>query len=46
MTSALVSLFFMGYMYRYHPVWFRKYNYLLGVGAWYPLLKSAIRTLG
>ncbi|KAL9111260.1 MAG: hypothetical protein Q9227_004338 [Pyrenula ochraceoflavens] len=32
MTSALVALFFMGYMYRYHPVWFRKYNYLLGVG--------------
>lgn len=22
----------MGYIYRYHPVWFRKYNYLLGVG--------------
>lgn len=22
----------MGYVYRYHPVWFRKYNYLLGVG--------------
>ena len=22
----------MGYVYRYKPVWFRKYNYLLGVG--------------
>jgi hypothetical protein len=22
----------MGYVYRYHPVWFRQYNYLLGVG--------------
>ncbi|ATZ50510.1 hypothetical protein BCIN_06g00120 [Botrytis cinerea B05.10] len=32
MTSAAVSVFFMGYVYRYHPVWFRKYNYLLGVG--------------
>ncbi|KAF7956268.1 hypothetical protein EAE96_005188 [Botrytis aclada] len=32
MTSAAVSTFFMGYVYRYHPVWFRKYNYLLGVG--------------
>ncbi|TGO18930.1 hypothetical protein BPAE_0360g00010 [Botrytis paeoniae] len=32
MTSAAVSAFFMGYVYRYHPVWFRKYNYLLGVG--------------
>lgn len=32
MTSALVAFFFMGYMLRYHPVWFRKYNYLLGVG--------------
>lgn len=32
MSSALVSIFFMGYMFRYHPVWFRKYNYLLGVG--------------
>ncbi|KAI9731219.1 MAG: hypothetical protein M1834_005412 [Cirrosporium novae-zelandiae] len=32
MTSALVGFFFMGYMYRYHPAWFRKYNYLLGVG--------------
>ncbi|MCJ1310233.1 hypothetical protein MMC25_003895 [Agyrium rufum] len=32
MTSACVALFFMGYMFRYHPVWFRKYNYLLGVG--------------
>jgi len=31
-TSALLSLFFMGYMLRYHPVWFRKYNYLVGVG--------------
>ncbi|KAK4218481.1 oligopeptide transporter 6 [Rhypophila decipiens] len=32
MTSGLLALFFMGYMLRYHPVWFRKYNYLLGVG--------------
>lgn len=32
LTSALFSMFFMGYVYRYHPVWFRKYNYLLGVG--------------
>ncbi|KAL8404602.1 hypothetical protein RB594_009451 [Gaeumannomyces avenae] len=32
MTSALLSFFFMGYMLRYRPVWFRKYNYLLGVG--------------
>ncbi|KKA18217.1 hypothetical protein T310_7843, partial [Rasamsonia emersonii CBS 393.64] len=32
MTSALVAFTFMGYVYRYHPVWFRKYNYLLGVG--------------
>lgn len=32
MTSALVAFFFMGYMLRYRPVWFRKYNYLLGVG--------------
>lgn len=32
MTSAALALFFMGYMLRYHPVWFRKYNYLLGVG--------------
>lgn len=22
----------MGYMYRYHPVWWRKYHYLLAVG--------------
>jgi hypothetical protein len=22
----------MGYVYRYYPAWFRKYNYLLGVG--------------
>lgn len=32
MTSAMLALFFMGYMLRYHPAWFRKYNYLLGVG--------------
>lgn len=32
MTSACFAFFFMGYVYRYHPVWFRKYNYLLGVG--------------
>ena len=32
MTSGLLALFFMGYMLRYRPVWFRKYNYLLGVG--------------
>jgi len=32
LTSALFSLFFMGYVYKYHPVWFRKYAYLLGVG--------------
>lgn len=31
-TSGVAALFFMGYMLRYHPVWFRKYNYLLGVG--------------
>lgn len=22
----------MGYIYHYHPVFFRKYNYLIGVG--------------
>ena len=32
MTSGLFALFFMGYVYRYHPAFFRKYNYLLGVG--------------
>jgi OPT family small oligopeptide transporter len=32
MTSMIVSVFFMGYVYRCHPVWFRKYNYLLGAG--------------
>lgn len=32
MTSAILSFVFMGYMLRYRPVWFRKYNYLLGVG--------------
>ena len=32
MTSSLVAVFFMGYMLRYHSAWFRKYNYLLGVG--------------
>lgn len=31
-TSALVAVVFMGYVYRYQPVWFRKYNYLLGAG--------------
>ena len=31
-TSTLVNAFFNGYMFRYHPVWWRKYNYLLGVG--------------
>ncbi|CAK7200166.1 hypothetical protein SEUCBS139899_002857 [Sporothrix eucalyptigena] len=32
MTSGLLAMFFMGYMLRYHPAWFRKYNYLLGIG--------------
>ncbi|KAL6364169.1 hypothetical protein LRP88_02085 [Fusarium phalaenopsidis] len=32
MTSAIVALVFMGYIYRYKPVWFRKYNYLTSVG--------------
>ena len=32
MTSGLLSLVFMGYVLRYHPAWFRKYNYLLGIG--------------
>lgn len=32
MTSAILSFVFMGFMLRYRPVWFRKYNYLLGVG--------------
>ena len=32
LTTFLLSLTIMGYVYRYHPVWFRKYNYLLGVG--------------
>ncbi|KAK5129138.1 hypothetical protein LTR08_003803 [Meristemomyces frigidus] len=31
-SSVLVAFFFMGYMYRYHPVWWRKYHYLLAVG--------------
>ncbi|KAK0725295.1 oligopeptide transporter 6 [Lasiosphaeris hirsuta] len=31
-TSGSLALFFMGYMLRYHGAWFRKYNYLLGVG--------------
>ncbi|KAK3346669.1 oligopeptide transporter 6 [Lasiosphaeria hispida] len=31
-TSGALALFFMGYMLRYHGAWFRKYNYLLGVG--------------
>ncbi|KAH8884723.1 oligopeptide transporter 6 [Thozetella sp. PMI_491] len=31
-TSGLVALFFMGYVLKYHGAWFRKYNYLLGVG--------------
>lgn len=32
MTSFLVALVFMGYVYRYFPTWWRKYNYLLGAG--------------
>ena len=32
MTSAMVAFFFTGYVYRCHPAWFRKYNYLLGAG--------------
>ncbi|KAH6879876.1 isp4 protein [Thelonectria olida] len=32
MTSAIVAFVFMGYIQRYHPVWFRKYNYLTSVG--------------
>ncbi len=32
LTSGALAIFFMGYMLRYRPVWFRKYNYLLGVG--------------
>ncbi|KAH8757348.1 OPT oligopeptide transporter protein-domain-containing protein [Diaporthe sp. PMI_573] len=32
MTSDLLSLVFMGYILWVHPVWFRKYNYLLGTG--------------
>ena len=32
LTSAIVAVFFMGYVARYHPVWFQRYNYLLGVG--------------
>ncbi|KAK3935489.1 oligopeptide transporter [Diplogelasinospora grovesii] len=31
-TSFLVAVASMGYAYRYHAVWFRKYNYLLGAG--------------
>ena len=31
-TSAVASLFFMGYLLRSRPVWFPKYNYVLGVG--------------
>ncbi|EFY84304.1 oligopeptide transporter OPT family [Metarhizium acridum CQMa 102] len=31
-TSFVLSLVFMGYMLRYRPVWFRKYNYLLACG--------------
>ncbi|RBA11793.1 oligopeptide transporter 6 [Fusarium proliferatum] len=32
MTSAIVAFVFMGYIQRYHGAWFRKYNYLTGVG--------------
>ena len=32
MTSFLVALFFMGYVYRYFPEWWRKCNYVLGAG--------------
>lgn len=32
MTGMVVAFTFMGYVYRYHPVWFRRYNYLLGAG--------------
>lgn len=32
LIGVAVSAFFMGYVYRYHLVWFCKYNYLLGVG--------------
>jgi hypothetical protein len=32
LLSSLAALFSMGYLLRYRPVWFRKYNYLLGVG--------------
>jgi len=32
LTSFIFCLIFMGYLFRYRPVWFRKYNYLTGVG--------------
>jgi hypothetical protein len=32
LTSMLFNITFMGYVYRWHPVWWRKYNYLLAVG--------------
>lgn len=32
LTSGAAAMLSMGYLLRYHPVWFRKYNYLLGVG--------------
>ncbi|PCG92141.1 Oligopeptide transporter OPT superfamily [Penicillium occitanis (nom. inval.)] len=32
MTSAIVAFVFMGYIQRYHPAWFRKFNYLTGIG--------------
>ncbi|KAF2717787.1 isp4 protein [Polychaeton citri CBS 116435] len=31
-TAVLVSWIFMGYIYRYHPVWWRKWHYLLAIG--------------
>jgi OPT family small oligopeptide transporter len=32
LTSFLTSITFMGILARYRPVWWRKYNYLTGVG--------------
>lgn len=32
LTSTAVNAIGMGYIYRWHPVWWRKYNYLLAVG--------------
>ncbi|KAF7195508.1 Oligopeptide transporter 7 [Pseudocercospora fuligena] len=31
-TAFLASVITMGYVYRYHPAWWRKYHYLTGVG--------------